>query len=322
MLRSFILVTIGSLSFMFTTSCSSDKAPSRKNTRQASGNQTDTQTSKKRPATPPEVVNNSGLGTEPCVSGAALQGASSFDTANVVFLQKCVLCHLSADTPGGDFNSPAVLKANADKIKTRINLAADDPNLMPPGEKLSAGQIGAIDAWIEAGSPLPPDADPNDLAMPGPSSDPCDVAVEPRDDGTGTDTATDLTAWNQSIEEAFKQFIEPEAKEACHDKGKPFFRKRDPENPAGICYDDASYPAPYACTYDGVLEAFNKSAVVKQKLDEYKANNWYFDDCGVYKGKPIVFFACYTNGDQTCLKLDALATDRLVILGEMIQAAP
>lgn len=139
---------------------------------------------------------------------------------------------------------------------------------------------------------------------------------------TNTSTQTDQTTGSDLIPDALKLFVEPEAKLLCHDQGRPFFRKTDADNLYGICDTSAGHPAPFACTYDGALKAFNNSQTVKAFLDNKVAKGWYFDDCGVIDNRPVVYFACYTKGDNLCVKISEIAADRLKILGERLTISP
>ena len=77
-------------------------------------------------------------------------------TANIksIIDGNCVSCH----KPGGENSSVPLqtydqVKAKASVIKTRIELPAGDPLVMPKGGKLSQANIDLINKWITAGMP-------------------------------------------------------------------------------------------------------------------------------------------------------------------------
>lgn len=116
--------------------------------------------------------------------------------------------------------------------------------------------------------------------------------------------------------ETFKPYAEPEAKKLCHDRGFPFKREHNEE--FGSCYEQASWPAPFACNFEGVLKAFNNHAKLKSTLEELTAQQWYFDDCGVVNGKPIVFLACFQSGGANCVKIEEIRVGDVTILGKTL----
>ena len=65
---------------------------------------------------------------------------------------------MSCHKPGGENSSVPLqtydqVKAKASVIKTRIELPASDPQVMPKGGKLSQANIDLINKWITAGMP-------------------------------------------------------------------------------------------------------------------------------------------------------------------------
>lgn len=70
-----------------------------------------------------------------------------------VLLESCVACH-GAGKPQGNLRLDAPLTpSDAQKVLAAIRY--DGPVKMPPGEKLSAPKIAALDAWVKAGAPWP-----------------------------------------------------------------------------------------------------------------------------------------------------------------------
>lgn len=84
------------------------------------------------------------------------------DTTNVTFSgtvqpiidQYCISCHSGAGPSGGlQLENYSQISSNANNILTRISLPADDPALMPPGQKLDECTVLKIQKWIEEGTP-------------------------------------------------------------------------------------------------------------------------------------------------------------------------
>ena len=324
MVRMLLPLIVGALIISGALSCASDDAGVRK--KKPASTKTATQSNKKpkspseEPAGDPQATDPD-IETETCPDGALLQDASAFEAANIVIANECAFCHNSATYPGGNYSLPATLKDQAALIKERINLPEGDPKLMPPGQKMSSGKIGALVHWVDAGAPLPAGTDPGD-----PDAQEQDACVTggagAKPTSTKTEASIGTTTPGDPIPEAWKPYVEPEAKKLCHDQDKPFYREPSPEHPYGSCFDTASYPAPFQCTYEGVLAAFNNNPSVKSELDQYKANGYTYDDCGVLNGKPIVFFVCFTNGDTTCRNIKDLSIDRLRVLYSYLAPAP
>lgn len=118
--------------------------------------------------------------------------------------------------------------------------------------------------------------------------------------------------------ETFKPYVEPEEKKLCHDKGFPFKREHSEEYQYGRCDERATWPAPFECNFAGVLKAFNNNAKMKAELEKLTAEQWYFDDCGVINGKPIVFFACYRSGGANCVKIEEIKVGEVTIVGKSV----
>jgi uncharacterized membrane protein len=84
------------------------------------------------------------------------------DTTNVSFAatilpivqNQCQTCHSGA-APNGNFRLESYedISAGANKIYGRTSLPADDPMIMPPGQKLDDCSIGQIKKWIEDETP-------------------------------------------------------------------------------------------------------------------------------------------------------------------------
>lgn len=356
MLRSLIPLVIGSLAFSVALSCSSDKGRKKGGSAPAS---TSAKTSKKTsPKAGTEPGDDGDGGSCATGNGAALQGTGSYQAIVTIVTTKCVSCHLTDNAPG-NFTSPEGVKAKAAGIKDRINRAAGAAGAMPPGGKLSEAEIATIEAWIDAGAPLAGSGSSSDsgadtdsdaagaadttastgteAAAAGDcatssggdgigSSDGTASADGDTDADMGTDTGTDTATGNNGvasgadpIKEAFEPYINPEEKKNCHDQGLAFYRDQDETNQYGRCYEGAQWPAPFECNREGVLKAFNNNAQVKTVLDKKDAEGWYYDDCGVMNGKPVVFFACYTKGDGVCVKIDDISPTTLSILGEVLR---
>jgi hypothetical protein len=356
MLRSLISFVIASLALSAVLSCSSESGKRK-------GKSAPTSTSSKSNKKPsPKTVAEAGddAAEDGCSTGKAmaLQGAESYQAIVTIVASQCIGCHLTDSAPG-NFTSPEGVKAKASSIKDRINRDAGAAGVMPPGGKLSETEIATIEAWIDAGAPLPSSITGVDTdsasgtgtgtdtdaasgtgtaagtAASTAASDDCSASSGGGDvggsDGTAsadddTDAGTDTAAGNngvatgsEPIKEAFEPYVNPEEKKNCHDQGLAFYRDQDETHQFGRCYDGAQWPAPFECNREGVLKAFNNNAQVKTVLDEKDAKGWYYDDCGVMNGKPVVFFACYTKGDGVCVKIDAIAPTTLSILGEVLR---
>jgi hypothetical protein len=66
----------------------------------------------------------------------------------------CIACHGAiAPSAGLDLTTYDKLKANSTKVKTRINLPANDPLVMPQGAPMNQCNISIVTKWIDQGSP-------------------------------------------------------------------------------------------------------------------------------------------------------------------------
>lgn len=352
MLRSLISLVIGSLAFSVALSCSNDKGRKKSGSAPAS---TSTKSNKKPSPKPDSKSTDEGeVGSCSTGNGMALQGAGSYQAIVTIVTTKCVACHLTDSAPG-NFTTPEGVKAKAASIKDRINRAAGAAGAMPPSAKLTEAEIATIEAWIDAGAPLEGSGESANTAMDTDpaatgdtdteaatatdtsASDDCGASSGGDDiggsDGSasvdgGADAATDtgtatgnngVAGGAEPIKEAFEPYVNPEEKKNCHDQGMPFYRDQDETNQYGRCYEGAQWPASFECNREGVLKAFNNNAQVKTVLDTKDAEGWYYDDCGVMNGKPVVFFACYTKGDGVCVKIDDISASTLSILGEVLR---
>ena len=105
----------------------------------------------------------------PLVAPAAAIGDDGHAAARALVLARCVDCHgedaqesnLRLDTRaamlrGGDFGPAAVAgKAGASELIRRITTTNPEQMMPPDGERLTAAEVAAVAAWIDAGLPWP-----------------------------------------------------------------------------------------------------------------------------------------------------------------------
>ncbi len=105
----------------------------------------------------------------PLVAPAAAFGHDGHASARALLLARCVDCHgedaqesnLRLDTRaamlrGGDFGPAAVAgKAGASELIRRITTTNPEQMMPPDGERLTAAEVAAVAAWIDAGLPWP-----------------------------------------------------------------------------------------------------------------------------------------------------------------------
>ena len=119
------------------------------------------------------------------LSGVA-PGADSHPAAQALILARCTECHgpdgseshLRLDSRtgilrGGDFGPAAVAgKADASELIRRVKTTNPEQRMPPEGERLTADDVAALAAWIDAGLPWPGhEAEPTDEAVRDPRLD-------------------------------------------------------------------------------------------------------------------------------------------------------
>jgi len=116
----------------------------------------------------------------------AARGDGGHSAAQALILARCVECHgpdgqeshLRLDSRagilrGGDFGAAAVAgKADASELIRRVKTTNPEQRMPPDGERLTADEVAALAAWIDAGLPWPGhSAEPADEAARDPRLD-------------------------------------------------------------------------------------------------------------------------------------------------------
>lgn len=219
-----------------------------------------------------------------------LQGSTTYEDIKDILEDNCTSCHGSSLAEADiKLHTYTNVKKNAEAA-----LAAIDDGSMPQDAELDDADKEAIRAFIDGGLKESGDDEGSSSSNCG-SSGGSGGGGDDHDDDDGTDdSAVDVAN--------FAAVLNPPELQACHDRGKIFWRHGTAEHALGYCIDIA-YPAAFKCNRAGVMAAFNNHPDVITNLDQLEADGWVYDQCGVdKKNKPVAVLRCIIEGGK-CIEL-------------------
>lgn len=231
---------------------------------------------------------------EECSSLALTAELNWEDDIQKIVKKECSSCH------GTSANTVIVTYSDVKKISEDILDSIQGSNKdMPQGSEMDSEDVKSFTAWLKGDMKESSEAEQDDKvnaddkATTSINSDSTDCSTKtdnpPEDDAVDTGIVTGNDD-DEDDDDDWKASLNTEEFKKCKDEGKIFDRAKDECNKAAIATN-------FECTWEGVKVVFAKNDI-ENEIDAAKDAGYELDQCGEYKGEPIIYMLKKAKNDK------------------------